>query len=225
MAEQGDFELFTGPAPAEQKEGGDEQFREEMRRTQQAIKDLKKEEGRAKASDDNLAKIIVQFLSQTQDTDLFLLISRAVAQNLPSELIIAVVSLIDEKALDETKAFLVTSGEKANEQGLVLHQKADFQSIGPEHKTAIDEWIRKIGQVAMRKPHRTLETMVIPGEKRELSPVLVQLATFILRNYLYRHKIMIDYEDLHAFMQNVFVEMLKNLETLVADQRKLSKAE
>ena len=54
MSEQGDLDLFTGPAPSEQKEMSDEKFREEMQRTQQAVKQLQKEEGKAKKNDNKL---------------------------------------------------------------------------------------------------------------------------------------------------------------------------
>ena len=222
MPEEGEFELFTGPAPSEKKEISDEKFREEMRRTQQAIKQLQKEEGKAKGYDFNLAAIILQFLSQPQNTDLFLLISRTVAQNIPSELIIAILSLIDKKAQEEVKNFLEAGkAEKAEEKALVIHQKADFESLSPQHKKAIDTWISHMAQVASKKPHRALESMVIPGPERELSSVLIQLSAFILRRYLSNHKIDIEFQSLYDFMQKVFVEMVKNLETLVKEQKKL----
>ena len=126
MAEPGDFELFTGPAPSEKKEMSDEQFREEMRHSQQALKHLQQEEGQAKAHDNNLAVIIVQFLNQPENTDLFLLISRTVAQNIPSELIIAILALVDKKAQEEVEG-LLAAGEKTKRTetalGSLTHRK------------------------------------------------------------------------------------------------------
>ena len=156
MSEQGDAELFTGPAPSEKKEMSDEQFNDEMKRTQQALKQLQQEEGQAKGYDNSLATIIVQFLSQPQNTDLFLLISRTVAQNIPSELIIAIISLVDKNAQKEVKGLLETSkeSEKGDEKALTIHQKADFQHLPPEQKKAIDTWVQNIFSVASKKPHR-----------------------------------------------------------------------
>ena len=218
----GDFELFTGPAPSEKKEMSDEQFHEEMKRTQQALAQLQKEEGKAKGYDKNLAAIIVQFLSQPENTDLFLLISRTVAQNLPSELIIAILSLIDKKAEKEVKGYLEGGeGKKGHETALAIHQKTEFKSLSPEHKKAIDIWIKNCSQVAFKKPHRSLESLVIPGPDRELSPIPVQLSAFILRKYLTNHSLDVDFQGLKDFMQGVFVEIVKNLEHLVKEQKKI----
>ncbi len=223
MSEQGDAELFTGPAPSEKKEMSNEQFRDEMKRTQQALAQLQKEESKAKAHDNSLAIIIVQFLSQPENTDLFLLISRTVAQNIPSELIIAILSLIDKKAQKEVKGLLEAGKEakKSNEHTLTLHQKADFQKLSPEHKKAIDIWTQNIFAVASKKPHRVLTSVVIPGPERQLSPIPVQLSAFILRNYLAGHQIDVEFENLRDFMQGVFVEIVKNLEAQIKEQKHL----
>lgn len=220
MADQGDFELFTGPAPSEQGEMSDEQFNEEMRRAQQAIKQLQKEEGGAKANDHNLAQIIIQFLGQPENTDLFLLISRTVAQDIPSELIIAILSLVDSRAEKETKGFLAGEKGEKSEKALTVHKKADFQSLSPEHKKAIDTWVLTIFKIAAKRPHLTLEA-IISRAQREISPMLVQLSSFILRNYLTKNGLNIEFEILRDFMQGVFVEMIKNLETIVKEQKKI----
>lgn len=224
MSDQGDFELFTGPAPSEKKEMNDEKFQEEMAQTQQAIKQLQQEEGKAKAYDNNLAAIIVQFLNQPGNTDLFLLISRAVAQNVSSELIIAILSLIDKKAQEEVKGLLkeAKGHEKTAHSALAIHEKADFKSLSPEQKKTIDKWVANIHHVAIKKPHRILEGLIIPGAHRELSPTIVQLSSFILRNYLAQHQVNIEFQSLHDFMQEVFVEIVKNLETLIREQKKMS---
>lgn len=218
----GDIDLFTGPAPSEKKEMSDEKFQEEMKRTQQALAQLQKEEGQAKGYDQNLAAIIVQFLSQPENTDLFLLISRTVAQNLPSELIIAILSLVDKKAEKEVKGYLEGGeGESAEETTLAIHQKTEFKSLSPEHKKAIDRWIANCSKVAAKKPHRALEALIIPGPDRELSPIPIQLAAFILRKYLSNHSLDVDFQNLKDFMQGVFVEIVKNLESLVKEQKKI----
>jgi hypothetical protein len=222
MSDPGDLEMFTGPAPSEKKEMSDEQFSEEMRKTQQALAQLQKEEGQARGHDNNLAAIIVQFLSQPENTDLFLLISRTVAQNVPSELIIAILSLIDKKAQEEVKGFLAGGkGAEEVEKAMVVHRQADFESLSPHHKKAIDKWIGNISKVAAKKPHRTLETIVIPGPQRELSMVVIQLSAFILRNFLLKHDITVEFQSLRDFMQEVFVEIVKNLEELVKEQKQL----
>lgn len=230
MAEQGDFELFSGPAPSEKKEMSDEKFQEEMRRAQQQLAQLQQEEGQARAQDHNLARIIVQFLSQPGNTDLFLLISRCVGQDIPSELLLAILSLVDEKASQEVKGYLESPQAPAGSTALTVAQKADFQTLPPEQKKTIDDWITSIYQVGSKKPHRVLESVLVKRRPKahetghlvsEISSTLVQLSAFILRNYLTTHKIDHDFERLHEFMQNVFVGFVKSLEEQVKGQKQI----
>ena len=232
MADGGDFELFSGPAPKEAGEGGDEQFSEEMKRTQQALAQLQKEEGQAKAGDHNLALILINFLNEPENTDLFLLISRSLAQDIPSELILAVISLIDKNASDRIKGYLESSeGGIPETKALTVSGRKDFQSLSPEIKKRIDEWVGKINKVAVKKPHRSLESRVTtkrsndpagsPKAVREISPSLVQLSAFVLRNFLTAQKITNEFEPLRTFMQEVFVNLVKHLEELVEEQKKI----
>ncbi|PIZ70598.1 hypothetical protein COY07_06500 [Candidatus Peregrinibacteria bacterium CG_4_10_14_0_2_um_filter_43_11] len=233
MSESGDFELFGAPAAKEHDEKSDEQFREQMKRAQQQIAQLQKEEGHARAQDQNLVAIIIQFLSQPQNTDLFLLISRVIGQDIPSELILAIISLIDQRATQEVYAYLEAKEQAEKAVALTVHKKADFQALPPEHKKMIDEWIHNIHHVAAKRPQRVLESVVFnfkaaaynPDAVREIFPSLVQLSAFILRNYLNYFKIEFEFENLHGFMQLVFVEMVKNLEALIQGQKQLGSSE
>ena len=232
MADSGDFELFSGPAPKEAGEGSDEQFSEKMKRTQQALAQLQKEEGQAKASDHSLALILVNFLSQPENTDLFLLISRSLAQDIPSELILAVISLIDKNASDKIKGYLESlEGGVPETKALTVSGRSDFKSLSPEIKKQIDEWIGRINQVAVKKPHRSLESLVTTKRSddpvgswkmvREISPSLVQLSAFVLRNFLTAQDVQHEFEQLQAFMQEVFINLVRHLEELVEEQKKI----
>jgi len=229
----GDFDLFSGdPGSPEQSEKNDEKFREQQKGTQKAIKDLQKEEGKAKRQDDNLAQIIVQFLSQPENTDLFLLISRAVGHDIPSELIIAIISLIDEKAAKEVIGLLEVGNvpeEQVNIQALAVYKQGNFDSLPPEHKKKLDIWIKNMIEIGMSKPHRILESVIeikrsddpanISGITKGINPTLIQLSSFILRRYLEKANIESDFEKLHEFMQNVFVSLISALEEQTQEQK------
>jgi len=236
MSETGDFESLAGMGPvSEGSEMSDEQFREQIKKAQAALKKLKKEEGKVKAQDNNLAQIIVQFLSQSGNTDLFLLISRAVSQDISSELILAIISLIDKKASNEVVSFLEAGEGESTQQAsqntsLIVKQFADFQSLSPEHKAILDTWIDFIQKVSVKTPHRILDTIIIRRRSdaseeedivKEVSPTLIQLSAFILRNYLTQHQIAFEFPHLYAFMQAVFVNLVKYLENQVVNQGKI----
>lgn len=231
MAEAGDFELFGAPAAKEHDEKSDEKFREEMKRAQQAMQQLQKEEGQARAHDDKLAQIIVQFLSQQggSGTDFFLLISRCVAQDIPSELIIAVLSLVDRKASEEIANILK---EAKKETALAVPQYKEVHTLNAAQKLAIDKWIQNISIAAAHKPHRTLDTVLIKSVNKgtneivhEISPPFVQLSAFIMRNYLAMQTTQIDVQKLREFMENVYFKMLQNLQEMMQGQKKIETKE
>ncbi len=215
-------DLMMGGAVSEGNEMSDEQFNEEMRKTQAAVKQLQKEEGHAKQQDSDLAGIIVQFLGQPENTGLFLLISRVIAQNIPSELIIAIIALIDDAATAQVEAYLQAGNV---DPGQALQKQADFGSLPPEHKEVIDQWIRNLDTVAASKPHRTLETIVIRTPEPSLSSQLIQLSAFILKRYLDKFNIDNDIDHLKEFMQSVFLEIVKHVEDLVQGQKSLEGSE
>lgn len=226
MAESGDFELFSAPAAKEQDEKSDEQFRDQMKRAQQAMHQLRKEEGQARAHDDKLAQIIVQFLSTASGTDLFLLISRCVAQDIPSELIIAVLSLVDRTASQEIENILKATKESS---ALTVPKYKDVHSLSPAQKQAIDTWVKNITAAAYYKPHRALDSLLIKSVAKnsqelvkEISPPFVQLSAFIMRNYLAIQDTQVDVKTLREFMENVYFLMIQDLEEMVAGQKKLS---
>lgn len=226
MAEAGDFELFSAPAAQEHDEKADEQFREQMKQAQAALQQLQKEEGQARSHDDRLAKIIVQFLMQTGGTDIFLLISRCVSQDIPSELIIAVLSLVDRQASEEIVKILK---EAKASTALVVPEYKDVHNFTPAQKMAIDEWIRHITAAAAHKPHRTLDTVLIKSVAKntqevvlEISPPFVQLSAFIMRNYLAMQNTAVDFQKLRDFMENVYFRMIQDLEEMVRGQKKLA---
>lgn len=229
----GDFELFNAPAAQEHDEKSDEQFREQMQRAQQQMAQLQKEEGQARGYDFSLAAIIVQFLSQPGNTDLFLLISRAVAQDVPSELLLAIIALVDEKAMTEVFGLLRGGKEFTSLDPMSSRDPADFSAVPDDHKQYIDQWIQNIYYVALKRPQRVLESIVTnyrasaynPDAVREVSPVLVQFSSFILRNYMSRMNIGFTMESLRDFMQAIFTDIVAKLENLLQGQKRLGSSE
>lgn len=233
MAEAGDFEKFNGPAAKEADEQSDEQFREQMRQAQAALKQLKKEEGKAQSQDDRVSTVIVQFLNDPKNTDLFLLISRCVGHDIPSELILAVLALVDENSYRETEKFLQGGKEKvsATQQALIVSDKTHLSRLSPQQRQWIDLWISHIVEVASRRPHRCLEALVKErvvkdgeGQKktiREVSPPFVQLSAFIMRRFFAAQQLLIEFEELHGFMQVTYVKLLTHLKELLEGQKKL----
>lgn len=225
MAEVGDLDsLGMGSSASEGSEMSDEQFREQMQQAQAAMVQLRQEEGKARANDDKLAKIIVQFLAQPGNTDLFLLISRCIAQNIPSEIIIGVLSLVDRTAFMEMENIL----KEATTTALATPEHHNIHSLSGGQKQAIDEWLRNISIAAGSKPQRALESLLVKKTNtqnevvQEISTPFIQLSAFIMRNFLAMQNTQVDYETLYEFMESVYLKMIQSLEDLLSGQRKLA---
>ncbi len=226
MAEQGDFEQLMGGQVKEAGEMSDEQFRDQMRQTQAALRQFRQEETQVRVQDLTLAKTLVHFLSQPQNTDLFLLVSRAVGCDLPSEIILAVISLIDPTAEQQVGKLLAAGAPAPHQAGspaLILPAQGTLAGLSPEVRAALEAWIGRIRAVGRKKARRFLETALVktrPGgdyallheETREIQPVLLQLASIVLRNFLERYERSPAMQELYDFMSQVFLGMLADLE-------------
>jgi len=218
-----DFEIFQGPKPSEKREMSDEQFRDQMAQAQAAMQQLQKEEGKAKAYDHALATIIVHFLSDPKNTDLFILVSRVVALNVPSELIIAILALVDDRAHKEVTGLLkagAPSGQiEVRHAELVVRPTDDFKALPIEVKNAIQQWTEDLNRVAHKNPARVLDTILTRGYEKKLSAMLIQLSAFILRNFLAKNNLTYEFEILRSFMEEVFVGIVKSLELWVKENK------
>lgn len=221
MSEQGDFELFNGPAPSEQKEMSDEQFKEAIKKGQQKAQQIKKEEGKSKKNDDKLSNIIIAFLNDKKNTDLFLLISRNVAQDVTSALIIAILSLIDQNSESELYNLLKSSDIIENKHALTVYEKSNFGLLSDRQKKDIDAWTNNIYKLSLSNPHKTLNSILLKDVKKELSNSLIQLSAFILRKYLFSQNINIDFQEIYDFMQNIWVNLSINLEKFIKNQKQI----
>lgn len=226
MAENRDFELFgMGPAPSEGGEMSDEQFQEEMRQGQAAMAQLRQEESKAKGNDDKLAQIIVQFLSQPGNTDLFLLVSRCVAQNIPSEILITILALVDHAAYMELENII---GESPAFKGLLVPQNS-LHPLTEDQKEVINRWLHHISLAALKKPQKTHESFLVKktavGAReliQEIYTPLIQLSAFILRNFLIAQQTEVEYETLYEFMESFYLKLITRLENMIQNQKQLS---
>ncbi len=201
-----EFELFGASPQGKEKTGeSQEKFQERYRQAQSAIQQVKKEEKKKKQDDDLLADIVIQFLNEPQHTKHFLLISRLVARNMPSDIIIAIIALIFEPAR-------VHIEQKFGESNLKLEapKEANFSDSA---KTAINSWLGGINNVATVEPHRILETGLDHEQKIYFG--LVQFTTICLQEFLENQK---NEEINFDNIQNFCSAFWQNLFTRIADQ-------
>jgi hypothetical protein len=142
MSEGGqNFESFAGAQPgAEKAQETQEQFQERYRQAQATIKQIKKEESKKKKQDDSLAKVIVQFLGEENRTAYFLIISRLVAINIPSDFILSLLALIYKPAAEAIDHYIPESNTPSSSDA----QQKSTALFSPKEKEKIDFWMQGI---------------------------------------------------------------------------------
>jgi len=206
------IESFSGaPQGSEKTQESQEKFSERYRQNQAAIKKGKKDEKKKHDQDESLAAIIVQFLHQTGHTALFLLISRLVARNIPSDLILAIISLIYHPAAkviqDKMLALPAVKENPTEEKGL----------FSPEVKRQIDSWTNSIAAIARAEARRILQTAYEPDSAPNAG--LIQLFALVLREFLEKEKAeSIEITPLHHFGEAFFSKVFRDLEDIVGKE-------
>ena len=189
----------------------DERFRDRYRKAQAAIKKIRQQEGKKRKQDGTLARIIVQFLSDPRFTRFFLLISRIVAKNIPSDIILAILALIhrESAAAIEEKALNMPAEDFLPE--------GDDSEFPPHLKAHINRWLKNILAVGTAEPHEALETLV--DHNWTLDPNVPELASAVLQQFFLFQKVDIPaVENLFAFTEGFFQLLLTRLEKQVHEQ-------
>ncbi|MFA6458168.1 MAG: hypothetical protein WCV72_02130 [Patescibacteria group bacterium] len=201
----------------------DEVFREQIRKTQKAQKALKKAEGKARAKDDRLAKVIGKFLQTRSNTAAMILISRCLDHNIPAGLILGILALVEVEAQKEFEVVLGENAQiliapKVGERTLVAH--TDFP---PEVKNALDVWSFGLLEFGLTQPARLLATAVSP--EGELFPSLVKLTTFVTRDFLVERKIELEFTRIEQFADFILKSVLLKIKNQIEATKSLGGGE
>jgi len=219
----GDFESFTG---FESSDGIDqasfEKFKERMKAAAAQIKALKKGEQKQRQKEEKLIKILLKFVKSSKKQDIMVLIARLLEQNVPAVFVLSVVMLGNEEYFDDEE------GRKLLIEGEKLKNEADGKSLAfldGEHvlplklKIEIDAWMKNIFIQATEEPQRVLKAVF--DEDGMLILPLVQLASFILRDFLEKYDQQADYTQLKEFCEFFLVGTMKEVQQKV-DKTSLS---
>ncbi len=216
-----DFESFGGfdsaregaSSGAEVSQEALERFQEQARRTAAQAKQDQKQERQKKQQDNALARIIVQFLQNPRFSGFFVVISRALSKNIPSDFLLAILSLIHKEAFDEiTKKELPTADLSEN-------FTAKFP---PQFSLPLQQWNLMMVSVATAEPQAGLESMV--DEAWEVDMNTIQLISLVLREYFSFQKFEVPFENISQFSKTFVASLIKKLENQVINQQLLTES-
>lgn len=206
MSETGGLDIGM---PDEGTGGVSEQAREEARQrfaaSQQAAAQQQKEERKAKKRDDNVAQVILQFLTDTQKTHLATLISRLVALNCPSPFLLATLSLINDRCKQAVNDYLTEKQidpASASVDHSIIPANSALTEMANEQ---LAQWIMRMELTMRIDEDAVLNALVV--DDHNIDGTILQLTTFVLQEFLTAHEKNVPFENL----QQLSVGILQSL--------------
>ncbi len=221
---------FEDLNPLDDESGGakaaeisDKVFRDKIRKSQKAQKALKKAEGKARAKDDRLAKVIGKFLQTQSNTAVMLLISRCLDHNIPAGLILGILALVEAEAQKEFEVVLGESSQLLTAPEIENRELVKSGKFPPEIKNALDVWSFGLLEFGLTQPTRLLATAISPESK--IFPNLLKLTAFILRDFFEEKKFEIEFSKTEEFAEFVLRSVLGKIKQQFEQTAELSDEE
>jgi hypothetical protein len=174
-------------SPSEGEGGASEALSEAAKQrfagSQQALQQIRKEEKKSKKRDDNVAHVILQFLTDDQRTHLATLISRLVAINCPSHFVLALLSLINQPCAEAVMEYLRELNPDAAEAAAAADTSViPSTQLDAMANKAMADWIGRIDGVLLIDADHVLRAIVL--DESNIDGTVLQLTTFVLQEFL-----------------------------------------
>ncbi len=186
-----------------------EQYRERAKKTAAQAKRDKQQEQKKKKQENVLSHIIIQFLNTPKYSGFFILISKALAKNIPSDFLLALLSLIHKDSLAAVNA-------KEMQKIISIPQKSTFPK---EVKIPMSHWTNLLASVASSEPHKVLETIL--DENWEIDKSLHQLMSLIIREFFVFKNFKTDFSNISIFSQVFLKNLSDQLQQQISNQEKI----
>lgn len=180
-----------------------ERFKENMKKASSQAKRDKKQEDKQNKEENELIKIIIQFLRTPKYSGFFLLISKVGLKNVPSNFLLSILALIHKKSFSAINGSEIKFKEPPKQQS----------TFPKDISILLSQWQKLVFSVASSKPHKVLETIL--DYNWEIDESLVQLMSFVIREFFIFKKFSVPFENITAFsrvfLQNISSELEKQI--------------
>jgi len=220
---------ITGPesfSPDEGGGGGPETLSEEAKQrfaaSAAAMQQIKREEKRSKKRDDQVARVIVQFLGDQRYTHLFVLISKLVARDCPSIFILSILSLIHEESVTTVHEYLAELQQKpvkeTVDENMALTKSGE---LDPDMSHTLVEWITRMQMVLSLSPEKILTKLMV--DEKNIDGSVLQLTAFVLQEFFQQRKRSAPFEKIQpltaSILQAVFQPFIAGARKALAEER------
>lgn len=210
-----------------------EKFKDRMKAASAQIQAIRKEEKKRKKKEDELVRILLKFIQNSNKKDLVLLISRALEKNIPANFILAVVLLGNEDIQKEVGEYLMLPGMKDQieastnvQDSMALALFGNDDSLPLKVRIEVDHWISNMLYQAAEAPTKLLftaydyvevdnqdEDSLFGDEKKKnlkkiITPQLTRLASHIIYDFLMQNGIEEDIVKLKEFSEFILKGIL-----------------
>ncbi|MBT3835100.1 hypothetical protein HOF56_02520 [Candidatus Peribacteria bacterium] len=220
MSELGGVDIFGPEEDGKVSEALSEEAKERFAASAKAMKQLKRDEKRAKKKDTQVAQTIIQFLNSTSGsggddgTKFFVLISKLVANNCPSIFILGILSLINEECQKVVQEYFEEHEERSAheivDENMALVKGQELQK---ETNRKLIDWITCLQMILTHDPEKILDSLML--DDKHLDGSVLQLTIFVLQDFFEKKESKtLPYEKAQpltaSILQTIFDPFLKN---------------
>lgn len=207
-------ESFNPEAQGGQSEGVSESareaFREQQRSAQAAKVQLKRDEGKAKTFDNTLAVLVSQLLQQGGHDHVVVLVASLVESNIPSDVILAILSLEYAEAYRRAEIAL----SSFQDTKAVLAQKINVSELtvfAPNIQSQLIVWAERIIANALKDAGQVLET-IIHVDTWQINPSLTALSRIMIIQFAEKNGVHVAMEEADDFTNRFFHRLQNTLQ-------------
>lgn len=215
-----DFESFSASESINQGSSTESfrLFQERMKVAAAQIKAIKAGEQKQKKKEQELIKILTEFIksrqSDSQNSDYLFHISRLLSLNCPAAFILGIL-LINFPELQVSTGFALTTFEEAMKAGAVdggtlpdLYLPKNV--LTPAMKIALDSWIQELTEIASDHRHKLLKNCLTAPDS--WNPAITDFFSFSLQQYLQLYDVLMEKRGLTDFSKFFLAIILKHIQ-------------
>jgi hypothetical protein len=206
MQEFGGPESFTpGEGAVAGGEKLSEQAKERFAQAAAQIKQILREEKRARKRDDRVAQTILQFLGEDKYAHLFQLIAHLAARDCPSVFILAILSLIHGGSLEAVDEYIAEHkvSIKAPTESDAVHTQHLPQDV--QHILLL--WITRLQLVLTIDAEKILPKLMV--DEGNIDGTVLQLTTFVLVDYFESIERPVPFEKLQPLTVKILQDVIE----------------
>ncbi len=197
-------------APSEGGGGASEQLseaaKERFAQASKQIKQIFKEEKKARKRDDSVAKTIMQFLGDEKYSAFFPLISHLAARDCPSIFILAILSLIHEPSSASVEDY-IRDNRVTIDESTVQSQESLGSGLPPELRKRLLSWISRLELVMSIDARKILIKLMVDEEN--IDGTVLELTTSTLVEFFERSERSIPYEELQPLTMGILQTVIE----------------